>query len=160
MNRIFLCLLPLLLLTAGCFSSIDDEDYKAFTADKWREQIKDNENRLKPEEQRPIKGLDNPIRLFIGAIAEGISWVHDLATGHNFLSEAKKLYDVRPDYRRTGVIYLSDHTAGRHDPYALRYIELAQKDPEPTVQSMAIRALNRARDKRGIGIFLKALDDQ
>ncbi len=63
MNRFSLCLLPLLLLTAGCFSSVDDEDYKAFTKDKWREMIKDNENRLKPEEQRPIQGLENPLRL-------------------------------------------------------------------------------------------------
>src|SRR5207245_538385 len=91
MNRLSLCLLPLLLLTAGCFSAIDDEDYKAFTADRWGEMIKDNENRLKPEEQRPIQGLENPLRALIGAIAEGMSWIHDLATGHNFVDEVKTL---------------------------------------------------------------------
>jgi len=160
MNRISLCLLPLLLLTAGCFSSIDDEDYKAFTNDKWREQIKDNENRLKPEEQRPIKGLDNPLRLFIGAIAEGISWIHDLATGHTFLSEAKKLYEAIPDHRRSGIVYLSDRAPGRQDPYAKQYLIMARFDSEPTVRSMAVRALNRARDKRAIPIFLSALEEK
>ena len=57
MNRFSLCLLPLLLLTAGCLSSIDDEDYKPLTNDKWREMVKDNENRLKPEEQRRLNTL-------------------------------------------------------------------------------------------------------
>lgn len=160
MNRILLCLLPLLLMCGGCFSSIDDEDYKAFTADKWREQIKDNENRLKPEEQRPISGLDNPIRIIIGTIAEGISRIHDLATGHNFFSEARKLVDSNPDRRRTGIVYLSDHTPGRLDPYASQYLNMAKSDADPSVRSMAIRALNRARDKRAIPILIAALDEK
>src|ERR1051325_5954655 len=63
MNRFSLCLFPLLLLSAGCFSAVDDEDYKAFTKDKWREMVKDNENRVKPEEQRPIQDLENPVRV-------------------------------------------------------------------------------------------------
>ncbi|HEV8292932.1 MAG TPA: HEAT repeat domain-containing protein [Tepidisphaeraceae bacterium] len=160
MNRFSLCLLPLLLITAGCLSSIDDEDYKPFTTDRWREMIKDNENRLKPEEQRPIQGLDNPIRLFIGAIAEGISWLHDLATGHDFFDEARKLLDSNPDHRRSGVVYLSDRSPGRHDPYLKQYMNMARTDPDPSVRSMAIRALNRARDKRAIPIFLAALDEK
>ena len=160
MNRFLRCLLPLLLLTAGCFSAIDDEDYKAFTADRWGEMIKDNENRLKPEEQRPIQGLENPLRALIGAIAEGISWIHDLATGHNFFDEAKKLLDANPDHRRSGIVYLSDHSPGRRDPYLKQYINMARTDADPSVRSMAIRALNRARDKRGIPIFLAALEEK
>ena len=160
MNRLSLCLLPLLLLTAGCFSAIDDEDYKAFTADRWGEMIKDNENRLKPEEQRPIQGLENPLRALIGAIAEGISWIHDLATGHNFFDEAKKLLDANPDHRRSGIVYLSDHSPGRRDPYLKQYINMARTDADPSVRSMAIRALNRARDKRAIPIFLSALEEK
>src|SRR5438552_4450465 len=97
MNRFSLCLLPLLLLTAGCFSSIDDEDYKPLTNDKWREMLKDNENRLKLEEQRPIQGLDNPLRLLIAQFAEVISWIHDQATGHSWRSEARKIFESNPD---------------------------------------------------------------
>src|ERR1051325_3481208 len=154
MNRISLCLLVLLLMSAGCLSAIDDEDYKPFTSDKWREMVKDNENRLKPEEQPPIQGLENPIRIFIGAIAEGISWIHDMATGHTFYSEARKLFETNSDHRRSGIIYLSDRGPGRHDPYAKEYLILARSDPEPSVRSMALRALNRARDKRAIPVFL------
>jgi HEAT repeat protein len=160
MNRLVPCVLPLLLLTAGCLSSIDDEDYKPFTADRWREMVKDNENRLKPEEQRPIQGLENPLRVLLGTIAEGISWLHDLATGHDFFDEAKKLLDSNPDHRRSGIVYLSDHSPGRHDPYLKQYLNMARTDPDPSVRSMAIRALNRARDKRAIPIFLAALDDK
>ena len=160
MNRFSLCLLPLLLLTAGCFSSIDDEDYKPLTSDKWREMVKDNENRLKPEEQRPIQGLDNPLRLLIGQIAEVISTIHDIATGHTWGSEVRKIFDPNPDHRRSGIVYLSDRPAGRHDPYAKRYMDMPETENDPSVRSMVIRALNRARDKRAISIFLSALDDK
>ena len=160
MNRLALCLLPPLLICAGCFSSIDDEDYKPFTGDRWHEQIKDNQNRLKPEEERPITGLENPIRVFFGVIAEGISWIHDVATGHNFFSEARKLVESNPDHRRGGIVYLSDRSAGRHDPYLKQYMDMARDDRDPSVRSMAIRALNRARDKRSIPIFLAALEEK
>jgi hypothetical protein len=160
MNRSCLCVLPLLLITAGCFSSVDDEDYKPFTNDKWREMIKDDQNRLKPEEQRPIQGLDNPLRIVIGAFAEGISWIHDLMTGHTFLQEARKLFEANPDHRRAGIIYVSDRTPGRHDPYLKQYDIMARADPEPSVRAMAIRALNRSRDKRAVNIFLTALEEK
>ena len=160
MNRFCLCLLPVLMICAGCFSSVDDDDYKAFTNDKWREMIKDDQNRLKPEEERPIQGLDNPLRIIIGAVAEGISWIHDIATQHTFLSEARKLYETNPDHRRAGIIYLSDRSPGRHDPYLKQYDIMARADREPSVRAMAIRALNRARDKRAISIFLAALEEK
>jgi HEAT repeat protein len=159
MNRFSLCLVPL-LLTAGCFSSIDDEDYKAFTNDRWREMIKDNENRLKPEEQRPFQDLENPLRLMIRGVAEVISRIHDLATGHNFFAEARKLFETNPDHRRSGIIYLSDQSPGRRDPYAKQYLNMARTDSDPAVRSMALRALNRARDKRAVPVFLSALDEK
>jgi len=161
MNRFSLCLLPLLILfTAGCFSSIDDEDYKPLTTDKWREMIKDNENRLKLEEERPIQGLDNPLRVIIGAFAEVISTIHDIATGHTPASEIRKIFEPNPDHRRSGIIYLSDRTWGRHDPYAKRYMDMLDSEKDSSVRSMLIRALNRARDKRANKIFLSALDDK
>ena len=160
MNRISLCLIPLLLITAGCLSSTDEEDYQPFTTDRWRDQIKENENRLKPEEQRPTKGWSNPLRMVIGAIAEGISQIHDLATGHTFLSEAKKLYESNADHRRAGIIYLSDRSPGRNDPYLRQYNIMARTDPDPMVRSMAVRALNRARDKRAVPVFVAALEER
>jgi len=160
MNRFSLCLLPLLLICGGCFAAIDDEDYKPLTKDKWREMIKDDQNRLKPEEERPVQGLDNPVRIFIGVIAEGISWVHDLATGHTFLVEAKKLFESNPDHRRSGIVYLSDRSPGRRDPYAKQYEIMARTDNDPSVRSMALRALNRARDKRAIPVFVAALEEK
>lgn len=160
MNRISLWLLPLLLMTAGCLSSTDEEDYQAFTSDRWREQIKDNENRLKIEEQRPVQGWDNPLRLIIRTVAEGISYIHDLATGHTFLSEAKKLYEANADHRRSGIIYLSDRSPGRQDPYLRQYNIMARTDVDPLTRSMAIRALNRSRDKRAIPVFLAALEER
>jgi hypothetical protein len=160
MNRILLCLLPPLLITAGCFSSTDEEDYQPFTSDRWREMIKDDQNRLKPEEQRPSRALENPLRTVIGAIAEVISKIHDLSTGHTFLQEAKKLYESNPDHRRSGIIYISDVSPGRQDPYLKQYNIMARTDPDPAVRSMAIRALNRARDKRAIPIFVAALDEK
>ncbi len=64
------------------------------------------------------------------------------------------------DNRREGMIYLvTIHDYARKPPYTLRYKDLAQHDPDFTVQAMAIRALNISRDASATGIFISALDN-
>src|SRR5437667_8553574 len=109
MNRVAFFTVPLLFLSAGCFSSIDQKDYQPLTADRWRGMIREDDYRLKPEEERPPQAYKNPIRLAMSGIAEVFSRIHDLATGHSFGQEARKLIDrSSADHRRQGIIYLSD----------------------------------------------------
>src|SRR5258706_3218778 len=160
MNRFAWCPIPVFLLAGGCFSSTDTEDYKPLTSSRWREMIKEDQNRLKPEEQRPSEAYKNPLRLVLSGIGEIFSRIHDLATGHTYFAEARKLLDASPDHRRQGVIYLFDYTFGRHDPYAKRYMDMAQGDADFSVRAMALRALNRSRDRRAIPIFVVAVEEK
>ena len=161
MNRFALFSLPLLLLTAGCFSSIDQKDYQPLTANRWRGMIREDQYRLKPEEERPPHAYTNPLRVAMSAIGEVVSRIHDLATGHTFGQEARKLADrSSPDHRRQGIIYLSDFSFGRHDAYVQQYIVMAKTDKDISVRAMAVRALNRSRDKRAIPIFITALEEK
>lgn len=62
------------------------------------------------------------------------------------------------DNRRDGINRLLEWGFARHDPYTKRYAQIAQYDTDPTVEAVAIRALNRARDRRATKVFIKALD--
>ena len=63
------------------------------------------------------------------------------------------------DNRRDGINRLLEWGFAKHDPYTKRYAQIAQYDTDPTVEAVAVRALNRARDKRATGLFIKALNN-
>ena len=65
----------------------------------------------------------------------------------------------RPDDRREGMLYLTDHDYGLKEPYTKFYRDIAEKDPDPLVRATALRSLNRARDKQATPLFIKALSD-
>jgi HEAT repeat protein len=57
------------------------------------------------------------------------------------------------------VVYLSKRDFGRKDPYVKYYAEMARSDEDHTVRAMAIRALNRVRDKEVTSLYIRALED-
>ena len=68
--------------------------------------------------------------------------------------------DKSADLRRTGITKLvSNYSFARADPYTQRYWQIAQGDPDYLVRVSAIRALNRSRDRDGIPVFIRGLDD-
>jgi hypothetical protein len=64
-----------------------------------------------------------------------------------------------PDARRQGINDLARWDFAQNGPYARRYRQIAKSDPDPLVRSVAIRALNRARDADARPIFVEALSD-
>jgi hypothetical protein len=64
-----------------------------------------------------------------------------------------------PDARRQGINDLARWDFAQNGPYARRYRQIAKNDPDPLVRSVAIRALNRARDPDARPIFVEALSD-
>jgi len=64
-----------------------------------------------------------------------------------------------PDARRRGINSLLRWDFAQNGPYLRRYRQLARGDPDPTVRSVAIRALNRSRDAESRPLFIDALSD-
>jgi HEAT repeat protein len=154
------CLLPLLLLCAGCFSSTDSQDAKPFTPGRWREMIRADVDRMKPEEQRRAR-IGNPVRVMFSAIGDAWSQIYNFATGKTAFNAAKALLDTSaPDNRRSAIVYLSNRVYGRQDPYLKQYDQMARSDSDGSVRAMAIRGLNRGRDKRAVPLFLAALEEK
>jgi len=64
-----------------------------------------------------------------------------------------------PDNRRVGVYKLVEYPFARRPPYTTRYEQMAQGDSDPTVRAAALRACNRARDRRAVPVFIAGLSD-
>jgi hypothetical protein len=72
----------------------------------------------------------------------------------------KKMEDpVFADERRQGINRLVDTRFGKRPPYTERYAQIAQMDTDYTVRAVAIRALNRSRDKSATQVFVRGLGD-
>lgn len=66
---------------------------------------------------------------------------------------------IFPDRRRLGVNETVVRHVGKFPPYTLKYIQLAENDPDFTVRAIAIRALNRSRDANATPLFIRGLSD-
>src|SRR5207245_8418903 len=49
-------------------------------------------------------------------------WSSDVCSSDLDPRPPMKLLDANPDHRRSGIVYLSDHSPGRRDPYLKQYI--------------------------------------
>ena len=66
----------------------------------------------------------------------------------------------RPDARREGIAVLATRfDLGKQPNFIAQFQQMAQHDPDPVVRSMAIRALNLARDSASTKIFITGLQD-
>ncbi len=77
--------------------------------------------------------------------------------------EARRAVDdvTNPDRRRAGIAVLAvEYPDLRHPPLTVRYQQLAQHDPDPTVRAMAVRALNLCRDGTATKVFVASLNDE
>ncbi len=82
-------------------------------------------------------------------------------SGRTPFSAARKMQDPHfADERREGINELVANDFGKRPPYTKRYQQIAQADPDYTVRAIAVRALNRARDKSATDVFVKALSDR
>jgi hypothetical protein len=72
---------------------------------------------------------------------------------------ARKILAPNPDARRYGILRIAKWPFGRKMPYTQLFYDKAAGDPDFTVRAAAIRALNWARDPRGIDLAIRDLDD-
>jgi hypothetical protein len=151
---------PLMFLSVACLNPQEPEERERWGDREWRQAVRANEERLKPEEQRSGGGVFSGIGSAWSGLTGGIGQLIDYVKGERPINYAKQLLDpANGDNRREAIVYLSDHDYGRRDPYTNYYEELARTDNDYLVRSMAVRALNRARDKEAVPALVAALDD-
>lgn len=156
--RRWICLV-LLPLAAGCFNTQDKEEREPLTPARWQEMRKDDQARAKSEDEKS-HGLIGPIDKATGAIWEGITRIYNWMIGDTPFEAAKALLDPTfPDRRRQAVMYLSKHEWGRKEPYVSYYEQMAKADDERLVKAIAIRALNRSRDRKATAIYIQLLEN-
>lgn len=83
----------------------------------------------------------------------------DALTARPRKSAIKTTDQYFPDERREGINELVDRGFGRAAPYTDQYASMAKNDPDFLVRATAVRALNRARDRRASEVFVNALND-
>lgn len=87
--------------------------------------------------------------------------VADLVSGETPRKSRDKMENGQlPDERRQGINELADRRFGKDPLYTLRYSQIAENDPDYSVKATAIRALNRARDRKSTPLFIKFLSDE
>jgi hypothetical protein len=95
------------------------------------------------------------------ATAELPSRLWDQISGNTPIKFARMMEDQQsPDNRRKGINRLVSRSFGRQKPYTTRYQQIAQFDEDWLVRAVALRALNRSRDRGATPIFIKALSDK
>jgi hypothetical protein len=155
---ILLLLAPGLLFCTGCFSSTDKEDRAPMRESKLRRMQRVERERREGEARAAQMEL---IAAGGRTIYELVKDLIDFAKGDRPIDAAKSLIDPNfPDLRRRAIVKLTEKKWGRQDPYLKQYEQMAKSDPDPSVRAMAIRALNRGRDKRAIAVFLSALEER
>ncbi|MHC4295040.1 MAG: HEAT repeat domain-containing protein [Planctomycetota bacterium] len=65
-----------------------------------------------------------------------------------------------PDRRREGIAMLSRKKWGLEEPYLKGYATLLKSDEDPSVRSVAVRALGRSQDAKYLQNVIDALDDE
>jgi hypothetical protein len=85
----------------------------------------------------------------------------DLYTGKTPGRYARMMEDEQSaDLRRTGILRLAaDYPFARAEPYTDRYWQIAQGDPNTMVRVAAIRALDRARDRRVVPLAINYMNE-
>lgn len=116
----------------------------------------------RPAATRPT----NPAREVTSGVGAGLSNLWDTIsqqidnlTGNTPSKYARLTLSESADERRMGIDGLVEKPFGRGEPYTDRYTDMARGDADPLVRAVALRALNRSRDKRAVNLFTQSLQD-
>jgi len=154
-------ILSLAVLIAGCANRPEKEEREDWGPAQWREAQRENAERLKSEDQRQGAKAAGVCDKALDTLWDQIQRIYYWISGDSPFNAAKSMLDPsRPDKRRQAVMYLSRRKFGREDPYLKYYAEMARTDPDYTVRAMAVRALNRARDRRVTSLYMQLLEDK
>ena len=147
-----------MLNCAGCFNKRVPEESERWTPADWRAAVRENEQRLKSEDERAAGERLAAFEKVRKNLWEQVTSLYNYITGNTPFNAAKAILDPgSADRRRQGIIYLADREYGRNEPYTKYYAEMGSGDPDHVTRSMAVRALNRSRDESATDLYMKAL---
>jgi hypothetical protein len=151
---------PLMFLNVACLNTQEPEERERWGDRQWRQAVRANAERLKPEEQRREGGIFSGVGKAWSGFTGGIGDLIDFVKGDRAINYAKQLLDpTNADNRREAIVYLAGQEYGRRDPYNNFFEEMTRTDNDYLVRAMAVRALNRARDEDAVPTLVLALDD-
>jgi HEAT repeat protein len=85
--------------------------------------------------------------------------IYDQITGRTPASNLKLIRSPSADARIRGINGLVARDFGKQPAYTRVYKAVAENDPDPLVRAVAIRALNRSRDRTAVPILIRGLSD-
>jgi hypothetical protein len=94
-----------------------------------------------------------------GGFGEFFSSVYDQLTGHTPASNLKLIRFRSANARISGINNLVARDFGKQPVYTRVYKAVAENDPDPLVRAVAIRALNRSRDRTAVPLLIRGLSD-
>jgi hypothetical protein len=160
-GHLALCLICTLLALplAGCLNRPAMEE-RPWSEARWRLAIRENQQRLKTQTQREAEAPFAAVLKAADTVWESVVGMYNSVTGNTPFNAARNLLEpTLAERRRRAIVYLADRDYGREPPYTKYYSEMARTDDQPLVRAAAIRALNRARDKESVTIYIAALGE-
>lgn len=94
-----------------------------------------------------------------GGIGEFFAGIYDHITGRTPARNLRLIRSRSADARIRAINGLVRREYGKRPVYTRVYKAVARTDPDPLVRAVAIRALNRARDRTAIPLFIEGLSD-
>jgi hypothetical protein len=148
-------------LTAGCgLSPVPDQ----ISPTKYYSAKDRQEARLQAS-----KVSEPPVAGMFKSLAEAMRNLGDKIDGVSAVKLTNKMLDMTSaDARWQGINQLVNRAYGQREPFTTMYGRVAgtippsevEPDPDYLVRAVAIRALNRARDKDAAPVFLRGLSDK
>ena len=94
-----------------------------------------------------------------GGFGEFFASLHDQITGRTPAHNLRLIRAPRADARIRGINALVARDFGKQPAYTRVYKAVARNDQNPLVRAVAIRALNRARDRTAVPVLIEGLAD-
>jgi HEAT repeats len=94
-----------------------------------------------------------------GGLGDLFAGIYDQLTGRTPASNLTLIRSRSADARIRAINDLVARDFGKQPVYTRVYKALAENDPDPLVRAVAIRALNRSRDRTAVPLFIRGLSD-
>jgi HEAT repeats len=94
-----------------------------------------------------------------GGFGDFFAGIYDQITGRTPANNLKLIRSRSADARIRGINGLVARDFGKQPVYTRVYKAVAENDPDPLVRAVAIRALNRSRDRTAVPLLIRGLSD-
>lgn len=109
--------------------------------------------------EKTISGFGTRISDGFASVGKKIHQIIASISGDTPAKYAQMMQSPSPDARWEGIANIVDNDFAKRPPSTTRYMQISQSDPDWLVRGVAIRALNRSRDRSATWVYVKGLSD-